>query len=552
MSLLLPFVLSTQADAADLLARAADRFAVADAGAVRVYAATTGTILTSLPIEATRLLWNGDMLLAWTTEGVVLWTEANGMQLAGFGPQVGPGPHGLLYGWRQGVTILDPLTHSSTVLQAAGAEPESATNDGVIRNGALYGWDSRRVALRPPDADGCTVIPGPAMSCISATALLIVGGSGTREWHSPDSTKIIGFLDSGPRAGTLLVQGAAGVSLVDPGGARVASWSVPATAPQAWALNNQGVAQYDPVARSIILSNLEGRKRTTLHLAVDAPSLAIPEPVLRVRLGPIEALLSLDDGARIADTDELWRYARLPPPPSPEKRPDPRLVSTDASTWVFEPDDGASAVTIQRRASEGRLCGTLIGLVGSDGALAAYTLTGVQKWALPGAGVALAPAPDAAPYLALCRGDNWLVFGTEDWAIVSAETGEVVQHGRGESSRALLPEPPAAEYSRDDPRSWCGNCQPRDAAWKVEAILSPTGDLPAGVLASREGGFARIDGTGIRWQVELYGELPLVDEGTVYVETRGTVVALDAATGALLWASRMASGGNSSLDIVRP
>ncbi len=527
------------AQAGETVAMTPDRVAFATShGEVQVYGLPHGALIASIPFDADGLEWLGDGLVLQSSSAFAWWSESAGLHVAA-APRAGRnawvGPDGLLYAWGSDVRVVDPWTGLSQTLWTG--EVDSAATDGFVDAQGLHGWDGTLLAPTPEGlVRECQARPGPSMVCMDDRSVTRVGKDGSTTWRSPEGATVVAALSEGPDAGTLLVRtnGAdSQLRLLSPTGQVAGSWPHD---DGEWSLSAAGLVHH--AEEAIVVYGLDGVERARIPALADSwPTLAIPEPALLVRQRGRATLLAMDDGSVLAQAGELPAEVSVREGVATFTRPRgaARFRAFNESAWVFEADGASTTATIRRPGVQGEICGDTLGLVTTDGALEAYTQKGVKRWGLAAGGLSGTPA-GSVPRLVSCDHDAWVVGGDDVWALVEAAHGKVLARGKGEPALALLPAGVAVEKTGAvTMRS--GTTFSMGPGWKVQGALPATRTLPEGVLATRSGYHARIDGTGIRWEVRL-GNGPVVADGDrVYTADDGVVVALDAGTGTLVWAS---------------
>jgi hypothetical protein len=317
-----------------------------------------------------------------------------------------------------------------------------------------------------------------------------------------------------------------------------------------WLIAESGVVHY--AADTLIVYGLDGQERQRISApAGSLPTLPVPEPAVLVRQRGQTGLYAADDGAVLAQAGGLPREVSVHDglatfAPSVAA---PRFRSFNENTWVYEADGTSTTATIRRPGVQGMICGDTLALVTTGGALEAYSQKGVKRWALAGGGVPVAPIA-SGPRLVGCVDDAWLVRGEGAWALVDGAKGKVLARGEGDAAATLLPAGVVVDKTGGVTlRS--GINYTLGVGWKARSTLPGVGGLPEAVLATRSGLYARIDSTGIRWEVRLGNGPVIVDGGMVYAATSGALVALDGATGELVWASPLAAGQVDTLEVLR-
>lgn len=579
-SLLLGLAVIPTASAVEAVALSGDRVALSTNRDVRVYGVADGALIASIPFEVSLLEWRGETLTLRSSAAFGSWTQAGGLRVTAAPRGVTNAwvsPDELLYAIDAGVRVVDPWTGLSQTVWAG--QVESAASDGFVDAQGLHGWDGALLASYPEDrARTCDALPGPAMVCTTSSTLTWVtplsggptapaeppGGHATPPeppaaavtmWRTPKGTSLIGGLAQGPAAGTLLVRdpGASGfVRLISaPGlgatGTEVASWPYDHGN---WLIAESGVVHY--ASDTLIVYGLDGQERQRISApAASPPTLPVPEPAVLVRQRGQTGLYAADDGAALAQAGGLPREVSVHDglatfAPSVAA---PRFRSFNENTWVYEADGTSTTATIRRPGVQGMICGDTLALVTTGGALEAYSQKGVKRWALAGGGVPATSIEDG-PRLVGCVDDAWLVRGEGAWALVDGAKGKVVARGEGDAAATLLPAGVVVDKTGGVTlRS--GINYTLGVGWKARSTLPGVGGLPEAVLATRSGLYARIDSTGIRWEVRLGNGPVIVDGGMVYAATSGALVALDGATGELVWASPLAAGQVDTLEVLR-
>lgn len=563
------------AASAETLALTSDRVAIGTSRDVRVYGVADGALIASIPFEVSLLEWRGETLILRSSAAFASWTQAGGLRVT-------VAPRGvtnawvssdeLLYAIDAGVRVVDPWTGLSQTVWTG--QVESAASDGFVDAQGLHGWDGALLASYPEDrARTCDALPGPAMVCTTSSTITWVtplsagptapaeppGGQATppeppaaavTTWRTPKGTSLIGGLAQGPAAGTLLVRdpGASGmVRLIAPTNTEVASWPYDHGN---WLIAESGVVHY--AADTLIVYGLDGQERQRIAApAASMPALPVPEPAVLVRQRGQTGLYAADDGAVLAQAGGLPREVSVHDglatfAPSVAA---PRFRSFNENTWVYEADGASTTATIRRPGVQGMICGDTLALVTTGGALEAYNQKGVKRWALAGGGVPAASI-EGGPRLVGCVDDAWLVRGEGAWALVDGDKGKVLARGEGDAAATLLPAGVVVDKTGGVTlRS--GSSYTLGVGWKARSMLPGVGGLPEAVLATRAGLYARIDSTGIRWEVRLGNGPVIVDGGVVYAAAQGALVALDGATGELMWASPLAAGQVELVEVLR-
>lgn len=552
------------AASAETLALTTDHVAIGTSRDVRVYSVTDGALIASIPFDVSLLEWRGETLILRSSAAFGSWTQAGGLRVTAAPRGVTNAwvsPDELLYAIDAGVRVVDPWTGLSQTVWTG--QVESAARDGFVDEQGLHGWGGALLASYPEDrARTCDALPGPAMVCTTSSTITwvtpISGGHTTPPeppraavtmWRSPKGTSVMSGLAQGPAAGTLLVRdpGASGmVRLIAPTNTEVASWPYDHGN---WLLAEAGVVHY--AADTLIVYGLDGQERQRIAApAASLPTLRVPEPAVLVRQRGQTGLYAADDGAVLAQAGGLPREVSVHDglatfAPSVAA---PRFRSFNENTWVYEADGASTTATIRRPGVQGMICGDTLALVTTGGALEAYSQKGVKRWALAGGGVPAAPIA-SGPRLVGCVDDAWLVRGDGVWALVDGDKGKVLARGEGDAAATLLPTAVVVDKTGVVTlRS--GSTYTLGVGWKARSTLPGVGGLPEAVLATRAGIYARIDSTGIRWQVRLGNGPVSVDGGGVYAAAAGALVALDGATGELIWASPLAASQVDAVEIL--
>lgn len=577
------------AASAETLALTSDRVAIGTSRDVRVYGVADGALIASIPFDVSLLEWRGETLILRSSAAFASWTQAGGLRVTAAPRGVTNAwvsPDELLYAIDAGVRVVDPWTGLSQTVWTG--QVESAASDGFVDAQGLHGWDGALLASYPEDrARTCDALPGPAMVCTTSSTLTVVtpisagptapaeppGRSGlagspstslsgehatppeppaaaVTTWRSPKGTSLIGGLAQGPAAGTMLVRdpGASGfVRLISPSSTELASWPYDHGN---WLIAEAGLVHY--AADTLIVYGLDGQERQRISApAASLPMLPVPEPAVLVRQRGQTGLYAADDGAALAQAGGLPREVSVHDglatfAPSVAA---PRFRSFNENTWVYEADGTSTTATIRRPGVQGMICGDTLALVTTGGALEAYSQKGVKRWALAGGGVPTTPI-ESGPRLVGCVDDAWLVRGEGAWALVDGDKGKVLARGEGDAAATLLPTAVVLDKTGGVTlRS--GSTYTLGVGWKARSTLPGVGGLPEAVLATRAGIYARIDSTGIRWEVRLGNGPVIVDGGVVYAAAQGALVALDGATGELTWASPLAESQVDSVEVLR-
>ncbi len=547
-----PVLLALLASArAEDAALTSTRLAHAGSEIVRVYAVPGGELLATLPLRVTALAWEGDDLAMTLQDGVALWSAREGLRVSET-PRAGSdwtvGRHGLIYTTGDRVRSVDPWTGLSVTLWEGPAD--AAVADGFLDDRGVRRFDGTLVI--PADALGsnprCTLLDGPRAVCLDGDAARLLGAGEPVVWRAQQG-RVTDVLVEGAGAGTMLTRdpGADGPRrLVLPDGTIAATWTEQSGT---WWLQPEGVIH--ALSGRLAVYGFDGATR----LQIDPPGEAgirfpLPKPALLLRSGDDSLLLARDDGALLARVGNIPQVHTLETAPEGPviafHKPwaDPvQLRKFNDTTWFVE-TEGKTTATIQRGGVQGASCGDLLALVTTAGDLEAYTLKGARRWTLSAKTLGTAEAR-----VFDCEQGAWLLRGGGGWILVDAAKGKVVLRGLGEPSKRLLPVGVGADATGLVALPSGAFTLP--AGWTAQAVLPGAGGLPEGVLATRSGAYARFDTSGPRWQVRLANAPVAVAEGRVYIGLRSVVLALDAGTGALIWATpRGSGGGNESMEVV--
>ena len=147
----------------------------------------------------------------------------------------------------------------------------------------------------------------------------------------------------------------------------------------------------------------------------------------------------------------------------------------------------------------------------------------------------------------------WLVTHGEGWSVLEPGRGKVLMNGAGWPDEAFLPDAVLVPTTRTVTLS--SGALPAAVitlpdGYRMRLLLPAVEGLPAGVLAERAGTLARIDVTGLRWLVRIAARAVIADASCVYLAAWEGTIALDAETGALVWAAPGGDAANVTLGLL--
>lgn len=544
---------------AGALALSPERLAVGGSETVVIYAMPGGAVVAELPVVARSAQWEGDRLEVRLRRAVASWSPSDGLQISADVPSGDDwilGPRGLIYDWDTGkgpwsVSVMDPWTGLRAIVAQSGTHINRAGPDGYIDAMGLHSFDGRLVvAVGEGDIMGlqnCTVAAGPRMLCRRSGTATLRGGHTAATWRTTAGS-IEAVLQDGPSAGTLLVRSAGAKAewrMVKPDGSVAATFP---SATGAWELSEAGLVH--AASEHVDVYDLDG----ALQISIPTPpstELTLPalsEPALVRSDSSVTRLIATDDGEPLRlvggplGSSTVWadagglhlalqRAVHTPPP---------RFHKFNDTTWIYEADGTSTTTTLKKAGVEGDVCGDSLALVTPTGSVDAYSLKGVRRWSVP-----FAEPPD----LEACKQGAWLVTHGDDWSVLEPNRGKAVMHGVGEPDAAFLPDAVLVPKTRTVTLGSGSFVLPE--GYRMRLLLPAVGALPVGVLAERAGVVARIDSAGIRWLVHLSSSALLSDASRIYFATTEGTVALDAATGALVWAAP-GGDGTATLQLVVP